>query len=307
MRNFFATLIFSSITINGFSQIKATTEDGQKVILFDNGTWQHDVELVEMIEPVLMKKHDFKALKGKSTARLFGHTIKQQSSSENEITDDENWFEKNGLELPTIEVPNPYRQIDGAVRPQVPLSYNGKRLVKAIQQENYEFYIYGKDFSEGDILYVYDIKAEKMIHAFDFTAWTYSPDFIAADKDFIYQRIEWVQIVYNKLYISHGHSTYAKSSKGMNAYISAIDLTTNEVIWRTQPLVSNAYNFEIIEDIIVCGYGFTAEPDFLFVINSNNGAVLQKLPLKSGPSFIIRKEKQLFVRTYNTDYVFSID
>ena len=65
------------------------------------------------------------------------------------------------------------------------------------------------------------------------------------------------------LYVSHAHSTYAKSSKGYNAYISAIDLKTGQLLWHSQPLVSNAYDFLVKGDAIIAGYGFTAENDYL--------------------------------------------
>lgn len=307
MKLFFTTLsiFFSVLLVNG--QIKGTTEDGRKILLFDNGSWQFDIDLVEMIKPVVMEAPSFKAVKGKSTTKIKSVTLKQKSVAENEITDDDKWFEKNDIEITTIEVPNPFRQIAGEIKPEIPLAYEGKRLVKAIYQERLEFLIYGKDYSEGDILYIYDGEKGKMIDAYDFTAWCYSPEFIEADKEFINQRIVWVQKVGDILYVAHGHNTYAKSSKGMNAYITAIDMNTKEVLWRSQPLISNAYNFEIIDDVIVCGYGFTAEPDFLYTLNRHTGAVIQKLPLKSGPSFIIRKQKELYVRTYNSDYIFTIE
>ena len=92
----------------------------------------------------------------------------------------------------------------------------------------------------------------------------------------------------------------------MNAYITAIDLSTNEIIWRTNPLTCNTLNFVLYDDMIVCGYGFTQEPDYLYTVNKKSGAIAQKILLKSGPNYIIQKENQLFVRTYNTDYIFEI-
>jgi hypothetical protein len=34
--------------------------------------------------------------------------------------------------------------------------------------------------------------------------------------------------------------------------------------------------------------------------------VIQKISLKSGPDYIIRKNNDIFVRTYDTDYIFRI-
>ena len=58
--------------------------------------------------------------------------------------------------------------------------------------------------------------------------------------------------------------------------------------------------------MLITGYGFTAEPDFLYLLNRGNGAVHQTVPLRSGPEFLALKQTALFVRTYNTDSVFRL-
>lgn len=144
------------------------------------------------------------------------------------------------------------------------------------------------------------------MHFLDFGNYVLSPEYVKADLQFIEQRITWAAIEDSVLYIAHSHSTYAASSKNMNAYITAINLKDYSLIWRSKPLVNNCSNFEICGDMIVCGYGFTAEPDFLYALDKQSGAILQTLPLKSGPSYIIKKNDMIFVRTYNTDYVFKL-
>ena len=49
--------------------------------------------------------------------------------------------------------------------------------------------------------------------------------------------------------------------------LADVDVNSNSVIWKTEPLTSNANTFEIIGDNIVCGYGFTAEPDYLYILD----------------------------------------
>ena len=84
-----------------------------------------------------------------------------------------------------------------------------------------------------------------------------------------------------------------------------LNLKDNSIIWRSEPLTSNC-NFTIIKDNIVCGYGFTAEPDFIYIINKYSGRRLEKIKLNSGPSCILEKNETLYVRTYDTDYKFNI-
>jgi hypothetical protein len=106
--------------------------------------------------------------------------------------------------------------------------------------------------------------------------------------------------------VSHGHNTYARSSKGRTGYVTAINIKDNRVLWTSPALISNARNFEVIDDYLITGYGFTEEPDFLFVLRRKTGDVIQKIKLKSGPDYIIRKNNDIYVRTYDTDYVFRI-
>jgi hypothetical protein len=258
------------------------------------------------IEPEIMGIPTFreKNMVSSITAQIPKFTL--ASTAKNKITDDEEWFKKNQLSLPVFEVPNKMMGASGNVPSGIPASYNGHILVKAIVSGAYNFFIYGKDYSDGRYLLITDSSNSKTLHFLDFGSYSMSPQYVEADRDFIHQALTWAQVKDDVLYISHSHNTYAASSKGMNAYITAISLKDYRVMWRSAPLVSNAANFEIYKDALICGYGFTSEPDFLFTLNRYTGSVVQKLPLSSGPSYIIRKGSQLFVRTYSSDYIFKI-
>ena len=179
-------------------------------------------------------------------------------------------------------------------------------ITSAFYDASYIYCTYGSDFSEGYILNIYDRISLELIYTLDFSNYCYAPEYISEDFDFIQQKINCAAIEDDILYISHSHSTYAKSSNIMNAYITAINLSDMAILWRTDPLVSNAYNFQIIDDVIICGYGFTDEPDFLYQIDTSCGKVIDKLPLKSAAEYIIKKDNVLYVRTYNMNYEFEI-
>ncbi len=68
----------------------------------------------------------------------------------------------------------------------------------------------------------------------------------------------------------------------------------------------NSRNFAVSGDALIAGYGFTAEPDWLYVLDRKTGAVVQKLRLASGPEYVIARGDRVFVRCYNTDYVFKL-
>jgi hypothetical protein len=70
-------------------------------------------------------------------------------------------------------------------------------------------------------------------------------------------------------------------------------------------LVANAVNFLVRDGYIITGYGFTAEKDFMYVVDARTGETLQKLKVKSGPSYILERDGRIYARTYDHDYVFS--
>ncbi len=293
---------FSLLMGTSFAQVRAVTEKGDNVILFDDGTWRSADQLNINQTPHLFDMPTFKgvAAPGTELSRL---RFSIESSKQNDITDDEVWFSNNDLSLPVHTVPNSFRGIKGEVPDGTPLSFRGEMLIRASYSDEHQYFVYGKNFSEGRYLIITDKLVEKALHVLDFKNYMLSPEYLEEDRMFIDQSIGWVEVENNILYISHGHRTYAKSSKGMNAYITAIDLNTYNVLWRSKPLQCNTHNFILYDDAIVTGYGFTAEKDYLYVLDKQTGNSVQQILVKSGPDYVIRKEDKLFVRTYNMDYV----
>lgn len=293
----------------GFAMIaqrKATTEDGQQILVYDNGTWKNAAELVINKDPFPLERPPFKQQLATSGVKSRAFSLTQVSATKNNITDDSEWFEKNGLSLPMYEVPNAFKGTAGNAPDKTPKSWNKLRLVEGIHSDKYNFFVYGKDFASGFVLLVTNKKVDSLLHFLDLGNYVLSPEYVKTDLEFIEQKINWVTIEDSVMYVATGHSTYAASSKGMNAYITAINLKNYAVIWRSKPLVNNSMNFELYGDLIICGYGFTAEPDLLYTLDKRTGAIVQTIPLKSGPSYIIRKGDKVYVRTYNVDYVFKI-
>lgn len=297
----FLSLAFSNVS----AQIVAVTEYGDEVLLYDDGTWEYLETDFGTPQLFVMPEPPFAAQPGTGGSKI-SCKLTLKTSAANNITDDDAWLVNNGLETNTYEVPNPFMGKAGNIPGDVPTYFQENMLVRAIYDEQSIFLIYGSNFAEGRYLLMMDKESREITRAYDFSTYEYSPDYVAEDAAYIQQRIDWVAVEGGMLYVSHSHSTYSASSKGMNAYITAIDLQTNELAWRSKPLVSNATNFLLIDNAIVCGYGFTAEKDFLYLLNKKTGVIEQTLTVKSGPSWIIRKGEELYVRTYNTDYVYKI-
>jgi hypothetical protein len=214
------------------------------------------------------------------------------------------WLVANGLSSSTYTVPNPFRQVVGDLPPFVPTEFQGARVVRVIRGTPL-LAIYGATYAEGRYLLGLDASNGRGIFAFDFALYEWPKSFQRSEKEFVQMATRWAQVEGDTLYVAHAHMTYAKSSDGYNAYITAIDIPSNRIRWRSSPLVSNAANFVIKGDAIVAGYGFTNEKDSLFVLNKADGRVVQQVPVKSGPSNLIENGDRLHVRTYDTDYVFA--
>ena len=68
----------------------------------------------------------------------------------------------------------------------------------------------------------------------------------------------------------------------------------------------NQRNFKIVRDTIICGYGFTAEDDFIYLLDRYTGETVDKIKVNSGPDQFEIVDDTLYVATYNTAYTFRI-
>ncbi|MGK4003248.1 hypothetical protein WMF31_11535 [Sorangium sp. So ce1036] len=227
------------------------------------------------------------------------------AEKKNAITDQEAWFTRNGLSLPILSVPGSPQRGDGALPSFVPARHGDHRLVRAIDHGDHLALFYGPDASEARLVAILD-GAHRVVAFLDFDSFLTPPEHDPKEARFVRGQVRWAVARDGVLYVSTGHSTYAASSRGKNAYLSALDLATGQLLWQSAPLVCNAENFVLRGDHLLCGYGFTAEPDFIFVLERTTGTIVSKIPIKSGPEVLVEKDGKLFVRTYDTDYVFEI-
>lgn len=262
-------------------------------------------------EPIVINSPSFdgKTLNSKTYNSI---KLKMQSQKENQITDDEKWFSENNLSLPNENFYENFSTIyDYTINvdlrnSSIPQYYIKFRLSKRFEYENYNIYFYGVNASDSRFLLITNPANSEIKHFLDFGKFNNAPKTLAGDEDFVFESINWAIIEEDILYVSHGHSTYSKSTFGKNAYISAINLKNNyEIIWTSQPLTCNS-TFILIDNSIICGYGFTAEPDFLYVLDKYSGERKQTIKLATGPDYIIEKQNKIYVRTYDHDYIFTI-
>ena len=118
--------------------------------------------------------------------------------------------------------------------------------------------------------------------------------------------IRYAVIANNALYVSFAHRTYANTNPN-TGYLVCIDRNTNELIWQTEPQTANAHTFIIDGNAIYTGYGFTNEPDYLYILDALTGVRVKSIKLTSSPQVIVKDRAKLYVKTQNTEYVYKID
>ena len=205
-------------------------------------------------------------------------TLTETSKDTSEWLDTSVWREKNGFEEPF-------------------LSYGDGNYYYAPGD--------GGDWGyEFTTLFLYDYETNELLHTYDMSVLCNGPDEEEGKESSQY--IHWAKAMDGVLYVSLAHNGYT-SEAPWSGYMVAIDMSTDKVLWRSEPQVSNACNFQIVDDTIICGYGFTAEPDYLYLLDKNTGEKVEQIKLESAADQFEIKDDTLYVATYNTAYTYQIN
>mgnify|MGYP000018568650 FL=1 len=106
--------------------------------------------------------------------------------------------------------------------------------------------------------------------------------------------------------IFYGASVMNGYAQPDTCFMFAYDLENEKLLWRSADQTYNSMNFLVKGDVIFCGYGFTAEDDYLYQLDKNTGEVIGRLSLKKMPDLMAEKDDKLYVHTYSYDYVIEI-
>ena len=224
---------------------------------------------------------------GVNTYNDIGITLDLVNEEGNNVTDVEAWMAKTDYEAYDISTD------DGFV-----IQCNGYNLFRYSLENSSSFYTYMLDIRDED---------DNYLGTLDFSQYRVPFNVVEEEKAFaeVWLHYAWIDPEKNVVYASLAHSTYAESGPE-TGYIVAVDLSDGHLIWRTPSLTCNSNNFCVLEDTIICGYGFTAEDDYIYQVDINTGIVYKKIKVKSSPDILFIKDGHLFVRCYNTDYDFAI-
>ena len=106
--------------------------------------------------------------------------------------------------------------------------------------------------------------------------------------------------------IFYGASVMNGYAQPDTCFMFAYDLKNEKLLWRSADQTYNSMNFLVKGDVIFCGYGFTAEDDYLYQLDKNTGEVIDRLLLKKMPDLMAEKDDKLYVHTYSYDYVIEV-
>ncbi len=257
------------------------------------------------VEPVLLPAPRWPTPVAGVAAGLQAPRLEVLRSRPNRITDERAWFRRNRLvpaewAVGDTEVPAP--SLPARLRHTV----RAAGLVRAIRADDLALLVYAAAPGEGGYLVGADRRTGTPRFAYDFRAYATAPGTPRGEREFAHQAVEWAAVADGTLYVQTAHATYAASSRRRTAYVTAIDLPSSRVRWRSRALVANAASFALVGDLLVTGYGFTGEPDALYALDRRTGRPLRRLALPSAPEHLLFRRGVLFVRTYDRDLVVRV-
>lgn len=91
-----------------------------------------------------------------------------------------------------------------------------------------------------------------------------------------------------------------------SCFMFAYALKNNKLLWRSGDQTCNTMNFIVKKDVIICGYGFTSEKDYLYQLNLHTGEVIASLELKKQPDLLVPQDNMLYVHTYSYNYTIEM-
>ena len=256
--------------------------DSEKMVAYSDGLLkQLEVSIIEKTDVVSVPNKSWNAYTEDGRGPDDGEhiTISKVKEEKTDWLDTETWADEHGFELARRPYSDDYYKYVGTN----PMEY--------------------EHMSTG--LEIYDVFTDNLHYSLDLYALCNGPDEESGAYSSKTQFIRWATIYDGTLYVSIGHRGYAYEEPN-SSYIVAIAPDTGYVLWRSQPLVSNADNFQIVKDTIICGYGFTDEDDYIYLLDRFTGQQMDKIKVNSGPDQFEVVGDTLYVATYNTAYKFEI-
>jgi hypothetical protein len=138
------------------------------------------------------------------------------------------WFDHDHLRLPWFNLESVPA---GTLR-----TFQVGPLVQALYDAGATLLLYGKNYAGARYVVAQGPRTGAFRYAFGFASLLTIPG-VKAD-DLTEEPVAWAVEDGGVLCASNGHRTYAGSSKGRNSYLTAIDVKTGKIFWRSRPLIA---------------------------------------------------------------------
>ncbi|MDE6750688.1 MAG: hypothetical protein K2K21_16745 [Lachnospiraceae bacterium] len=217
----------------------------------------------------------------------FGLTLVSESG--NNISNPDDWFAENQLYLPMINGPLAESALQIYKEPDIDYDYWEGFADTIFFDENYVY-----EWSPTDIC-VYDKETMELLYYVQTAS-------AASDTWYIMGNCAYVRD--GILYTCNIFNGYATPN---SCYLMAYDLEEGELLWRSEDQTFNSMNFIVKGDVIICGYGFTAEDDYIYQISMRTGKTISKTAVAKMPDILVEQDGKLYAHTYSYDYVFEIE
>jgi|GEM_PF-3281233 len=215
----------------------------------------------------------------------------------NQIVDEEDWFDQHGFDYP---------EAIALLHSNIPPSTEFGALKFLRQHGKQYFAVYETVFMLNNAKDIYNEG-----HRYTLVVFHAEIDsFVAFNLDQLFPDILemcWFEAVGGLVYFNAAYNGYADIRDNKTGYLYCLDTQKREIIWATNSLTSSYRGFTVYKDHIVTGYGFTAEPDFLYVVDRFSGVTKQTIPIKTAHEHIIMNNEKCYVRTYNMNYVYTME
>lgn len=208
------------------------------------------------------------------------------SESGNNVSEPDDWLAENQLYLPMINGALAESAMQIRRDPDIDYDYCEQFADTVFYDENYIY-----EWSPTDIC-VYDKETMQLLYD------------VRAESDRWYIMGNCAYVRDGILYTCNIFNGYAMPN---SCYLMAYDLEKGELLWRSEDQTFNSMNFIVKGDVIICGYGFTAEDDYIYQISMRTGKTVSKTTVSKMPDLLVEQDGKLYVHTYSYDYVFEIE
>lgn len=183
--------------------------------------------------------------------------------------------------------PDNWMKENNFAKPQLPYTFEGY-LVEGDPESEYGYMFSALFITSPNIKYVFDF--------YDHT--------LQNNVNDVYPFIKYATVHKGIIYAEIAHNAYTNDNP-KTGFVVALNFE-GKVLWISKDQVCNSNNFVIIENTIVCGYGFTKETDRIYMLDINTGEHIGDLSLSNKADFFLVRGDKMYVLGYNTEYTFEV-